>query len=302
MNLRTLVCIGMLLIAPAAMAQQNVVILLDDSGSMDQPLRSNSGLLKMDAAKAAISSVLKQLPENANVGLAVLNGSGGPWVIPFGPLDKAQVNESVSRIRASGGTPLGAMMKVAADQLLQARSEQYYGNYKLLIITDGEANDRQLVERYLPEILARGIVVDAIGVDMESQHSLATQTNSYRKADDPESLTQAISEVLAETTADSGDAGASDFELLEGFPSEVATAAIQALATPSNQPIAAAGFGPEANDSYANNSNSNPVVPGNAGGNGDSGGGSPFGIFLLIIIGIPLFILFRGGKQVRRRR
>lgn len=300
LNFRAPVLLMLMLAAPAAFAQQNVVILLDDSGSMDQPMRADRNLLKMDAAKAAIGTVLQQLPDDANVGLAVLNGNPSPWIIPFGPLDKARVAESVARIRASGGTPLGEYMKVAADALLDARAKQFYGTYKLLIITDGEAGDPQLVERFLPEILSRGIVADVIGVDMPGEHSLATRTNSYRKADDPESLTRAISEVMAETTANSGDAGTSDFELLEGFPTEAATVAIQALASPSNTPIG--GFqsnNDTASDysSHASPPQSNTIT--NGGDNG--GGGNPFGILLLMVIGIPLFIVFRVAKQSRRR-
>lgn len=301
LNFRPIVLLIMLSSATAAFAQQNVVILLDDSGSMDQPMRSNSNLLKMDAAKSAIGTVLQQLPSDANVGLAVLNGRSGPWVIPFGPLDKARVSESVSRIRASGGTPLGANMKTAADALLDARSNQYYGTYKLLIITDGEASDPQLVEQYLPEILARGIVMDVIGVDMVGEHSLATRTSSYRKADDPESLTRAISEVMAETSADAGDAGTSDFELLEGFPTEAATVALQALANPSNEPVG--GLQPangNVQSNYPGNSSPQQGSSPNAGNN--DGGGNPFGIMLLLLVGIPLFIFFRVAKSQSRRR
>ena len=107
-------------------------------------------------------------------------------------------------------------MKIAADALLQRRSEQHYGTYRLLVVTDGEANDMDMLETYLPDILSRGITVDVIGVDMARQHSLATQVHSYREADNPQSLTAAIEEVFAESSDDS-DAGESDFELLQGF-------------------------------------------------------------------------------------
>lgn len=224
-----------------AQAQQNVVILLDDSGSMSSFMRSDGKTRKMAAAKSAIKVVLEQLPSNANVGLAILNGGRDPWVIPFGPIDKSDLADSLQRIIARGATPLGKHMKIGADALLEARNNQHYGTYKLLIITDGEAGDANLVERYLPEINSRGIIVDVIGVDMATKHSLATKTSSYRSADDPESLRNAISEVLAESSNDDGDAGESDFELLAAFPDEVASSVLTALSSPSNDPIGQTG-------------------------------------------------------------
>ena len=130
-----------------AIARQNVVIVLDDSGSMGESLRSDRRTTKINAARSALRTVLEQLPDDSQVGVVVLNGDPDPWLTPLAPIDKAQVNSLVRRIRASGGTPLGRSMKIAADALLEARSEQHYGTYKLLIVTDGEAGDKDLVER-----------------------------------------------------------------------------------------------------------------------------------------------------------
>ena len=285
---RITILLGMLLLASPALAQQNVVILLDDSGSMNQAMRVDASLLKMNAAKSAIGSVLRQLPDDAQVGLAVLNGNGTPWVIPFGPIDKANIEQQLNNVYPRGSTPLGEHMKIAADALLDARSKQFYGVYKLLIITDGEAGDPNLVERYLPEIQSRGIIVDVIGVDMVSDHSLATQTSSYRRADDPDSLAKAISAVLAETTVDSGDPGTNDFDLLEGFPAEAASAAITALANPSNAPIdQATSYQSDVASGQGSPSGSTPARVQN-----NEGGGSFFFI-LLLMLGIPAFLVFR---------
>jgi hypothetical protein len=224
--------------APPLFAGQNVVILLDDSGSMADVLRSNRAVKKIDAARAALRTVLEKLPADAQVGVVVLNRGDNGWLLPLAPVDKSALEAAIGQIRADGGTPLGRFMKVAADALLELRSRQRYGNYKLLIVTDGEAGDAELVERYLPDIQSRGIAVDVIGVDMRGEHSLATKVETYRRADDPGSLQQAISEVvLGESSADSGDAGESDFEFLAGFPTEVATAALAALSQQANQPI-----------------------------------------------------------------
>lgn len=232
-----LVTVLVLMVSPPAWCGTNVVVVLDDSGSMADRMRRQRRVRKMAAAQQALVSVLQDLPDDAQVGVLTLNRGSDGWVLPFGPLDKSQIEPAIRGVRASGRTPLGRFMKIGTDVLLQQREQAQFGTYRLLIVTDGEATDKRLVERYLPDILSRGLTVDVIGVDMESNHSLATQVHSYRRADDPESLRQAISEVFAESSSDANDAGESDFELLAGLPPEVASAALTALCDTDNRPI-----------------------------------------------------------------
>ncbi len=223
-----------------ALAGQHVVVLLDDSGSMNESLRSDRRTQKIEAAKRALLQVLKQVPPQAQLGVLALNGAdgNGEWIIPLGPLQRGPLQQAIERISAGGGTRLGEFMKIAADQLLSLRDQQRYGEYRLLIVSDGEANDPTLVELYLPQILARGITVDVIGVDMAQDLSLSTRVSRYRRADDAESLTQAIKESLAETPLDDQDPDVqSDFELLAALPDELALAAIKQLCTANNRPL-----------------------------------------------------------------
>ncbi|MCA9211427.1 MAG: VWA domain-containing protein [Planctomycetales bacterium] len=224
--------------ASVAFGAQNVVVLLDDSGSMEEQMRGQS-IRRIDAAKDALLTVLAQLPADANVGVLALNGStgNGQWIIELGPVDKSNIRGAVEQIRAGGGTPLGTFLKEATDALLELRAKQIYGTYRLLVVTDGEANDGNYLNAVLPDVLSRNIVVDVIGVDMANDHSLATQVDTYRRADDPASLTQAISESLAEVNDALGDESGADYDLLEGLPDESALAIISALGTNSNNPI-----------------------------------------------------------------
>lgn len=222
-----------------ATAELNVVVVLDDSGSMANELRRQSGVSKIQAAKTALKSVLEQLSPEARVGIVLLNGrrQRDRWIVPLGPVDNDDLFLALDQVQARGGTPLGKFMKVAADELLKQRAADYYGEYRLLIVTDGEATDASLVKRYLPDILSRGLTVDVIGVDMSADHSLATKVHSYRRADDPEALTQALREVFAETSQDSAADDENDFELLASIPSEIAAAALAALAESGNHAI-----------------------------------------------------------------
>ncbi|MHA1948240.1 MAG: vWA domain-containing protein [Candidatus Thorarchaeota archaeon] len=224
----------MMLATPLFAAGQNVVVVLDDSGSMDAWLGSTT---RMEAAKTALYTVISKLPADAKVGVVLLNGRrNGKWVVPFGIVDRAAAKTAISNVDASGGTPLGGSMKEGADKLLEERSKEFYGTYTLLVVSDGEANDSGKVEKYLSDIITRGISVDVIGVDMKSSHSLATKVNTYRSANDSDSLVKAITEVFAESSG--GASGKEDFQLASAFGSnETAAAILTALAKTGNHPI-----------------------------------------------------------------
>jgi hypothetical protein len=73
---------------------------------------------------------------------------------------------------------------------------------------------------------------------MASRHTLATKVHSYRNANDPESLKQAISEVFAEVASgDAGPGGENAFELIADLPEATASAMLKSLSTSGNQPI-----------------------------------------------------------------
>jgi len=239
-NVRTTLACGIVAIsflaARAMGADNNVVVVLDDSGSMKQPMAN--GTLRIDAAKQALSAVLSQLPADTRVGVLALNTrlEGEPWIVPIGPIGAANWQDRINGIRAEGGTMLGQFSKVAADELLKLRTADRYGSYRLLIVTDGEATDPAVLSSYLPDILARGLTLDVIGVSMASEHSLSSLAHSYRSADDAESLTVAISEVFAETAGDD-QSTQSDFELLQGLEDGVAEEVLKSLAVVNNDPI-----------------------------------------------------------------
>lgn len=222
--------------ADNGLSRQHVVVVLDDSGSMFETMGRGRGISKMEAAKSALTTVLNGLPPEAHVGIVVLNQGTGPdsWIVPLGPIHREQTRAAIASLQPDGGTPLGYFMKVAADALLAERKKTHYGSYRLLIVTDGEATDGDAVKTHLPEIIARGITVDVIGVDMPQAHSLATNVHSYRRADDPRQLRTALSEVFAESSDQPGDAGESDFQMLAGFPDEVASAALRKLSHPNS--------------------------------------------------------------------
>jgi uncharacterized protein YegL len=218
----------------------NIVVILDASGSMREGLRG-SKLTKMAAAKQALLQVMQKVPKGTQVGLLVFSAANlkNDWAYPLGPLDRAQLEAAIKLPQPHGDTPLGAYLKKGADSLLQQRERQHgYGTFRLLVVTDGEAQDMHLVNAHLPDILSRGITVDVIGVDMKADHALATRVHSYRRANDPEALTRAVAAAFAEIGSAKDDtAGAEAFAAIQPLPDEMAKAMLAALAPPGNHPI-----------------------------------------------------------------
>ena len=210
------------------------------------------------------------------------------------------------------GTPLGTYLKKGADMLLeQWEKQEGYGTYRLLVVTDGKANDGKLVDRFLPDILSRGIRLDVIGVDMKSNHPLATRVDSYRKADDPKALAAAISEVLAEIgSADEDVPGSDAFALLETIPNDLASAMLKALTETRSEPIGSRRQPSSARSTASSRSiprtsppsprpqrQRTPVTPPDQGGEDDSWSSWP-AIFVFLII---IIVASKRAKKFGRR-
>ena len=217
----------------------NIVVLLDGSGSMEDTMTGNR--TRMSVAKQALKKVLDLVPPNTNLGLVVFSvNTRDPWVYPLGEVDPQKLRDGVDRTIPGGGTPLGQYMKIAADKLLEQRTKQKgFGSFRLLIVTDGEASDPYLVDQHLPDILSRGVTVDVIGVAMQEDHALATRVHSYRRANDAQALDEALSAVFAEVSSggDANDSLEAQFELVSALSPEVADAALTALTHVSDHPI-----------------------------------------------------------------
>jgi hypothetical protein len=220
--------------------RDNVVIVLDASGSMSYKM-SGTNITKMDAAKTALRAVVDQIPPTTRIGILVFSAGNvkNDWIYPLGIRDDAKLIAAINLPIPQAGTPLGRFMKFAANRLLEERQKQLgYGSFRLLVVTDGEASDPEAVNQYTPEIIARGLTVDVIGVDMKQDHTLATMVHSYRRADDPDSLTRAVADVFAEVNTAGGATDTVDeFEILEGLPVEMASAMVASLSTSGNTPI-----------------------------------------------------------------
>lgn len=273
-----------------------VVIVLDDSGSMRDKMRTDQGKEpRMQVAQQALKKLVQQLPDNTQLGVLLMNGAPdqGGWLVPLGPLEKAKTVALIDQVRANGGTPLGRSMKTAMEQLLTARASKPIGDYRLIVVTDGEATDRPELNRLLPNMVARGIVIDVIGVDMKSDHTLASKSHTYRRANDASSFESALIEIFAESNQATDDGSASDFDLIAGLPDEFASEALAALAGMVNKSIDGGPISVES-DTFAVSSPGGGATSPN---NPPSGGNFWFIVAIVVFIVIFFNGLFKSSKK-----
>lgn len=229
---------GHFLTADESRHLDHVVILIDGSGSMKESIGNKD---RMTAAKFALIPALDKMSPDVRFGCVVFSGNKNGWVYPLGDFDRKEIWDSVKDIAPGGQTPLGRYLKMAADELLKQREANFnYGTYRLIVVTDGEASDGDLMQRYARELVNRGISLDVIGVGMRRDHTLKSLANQYVAANDAEALQEAVTSFLAEVPdADLSGADSEDVYdyLLLFMNNETTLAAIDALSQSGNQPL-----------------------------------------------------------------
>lgn len=183
----------------AELTSRNFVIVFDDSGSMNDS-KCSGDTNKIGAAKKAVAEWSKTLPEGANLGMVTFHN--GIWELqPFTPAKKVEFTSIMKDVKAGGGTPLGKAAGKAFMMLTgQALRQLGYGEYTIVIITDGEANSPRDLERWVDYILANSPVqIITIGFCIGDTHSLNQPGRVvYKEANNPEELRKGLQDVLAE--------------------------------------------------------------------------------------------------------
>lgn len=228
-------------------ADDNIVIVFDTSGSMSDSMRGANGKSRMKVAQDALVNVLSKVPNSTKVGVLTFEN----WIYDIQPVDRSKLESAIRSTSPSGGTPLYQYISDGATRLLKERENQgNIGSYKLLVVTDGAAGDDGLNMQstfgdgstkpgVLQDIMNRGIVIDAIGLDMSNDHALSTQINGvYMKGNDPNSLSKAIAKSVAEVGfGGTQDASEEAFREISELPNDFVLASLKGLTTFANQPI-----------------------------------------------------------------
>ena len=179
---------------------KNYYVVLDGSGSMNERGCSGSDT-KIQAARVALASFSESLPAQANLGLQVFDARGVQHRLALGTGNRAEFIRLVKEVRANAGTPLREAVKQAYAKLLEQGAKQLgYGEYHLVIVTDGQADAGQDPTPIVNQVLAESpVVVQTIGFCIGPQHSLNQAGRTiYRAADNVAELKQGLSDVLAE--------------------------------------------------------------------------------------------------------
>lgn len=185
---------------PDAYLTRNYYVVLDGSGSMsDRKCSGNEP--KMDVAKRALLGFINRIPAGANVGGLVFDHYGVRTLAELQP--KADVNWTtlVGGVRAGEGTPLATAIKAGYKALTaRAASQLGYGEYHLVVVTDGEANQGEDPRAIVDQITSQSpVVVHTIGFCIGETHSLNQPGKTvYRAADNPQDLERGLADVLAE--------------------------------------------------------------------------------------------------------
>ncbi len=186
--------------ASVSMAR-NFYFIFDGSGSMkSEPGGACAGdqqsSTKLEGAQWAVEQFLGNVPEDVNIGLFIFDRDGRREVVPLGNGNRDAFMGAIRNIRAGGGTPLGPAIDFGTDQLVaQYKLQLGYGEYRLVVVTDGRADKIPEAARYAAHF---GMPIYAIGLCIADDHPLRRFAVSYRAADSFDDLAQGLEETLAE--------------------------------------------------------------------------------------------------------
>ena len=178
----------------------NYYVVLDGSGSM-RDVECSEGQPKMDVAKNALTVFSQSLPANVNLGLLAFDNGGVFERVPLGGNNGNLFAQAISQVMANRNTPLGSAIGEAYNKLeAQARRQLGYGEYHLVIITDGKASPSEDPTPVVNQILDNApVVFHTIGFCIGDDHSLNQPGRTYyQSANDPTALGKGLQDVLAE--------------------------------------------------------------------------------------------------------
>lgn len=179
----------------------NYYLVVDGSGSMFNA-ECSEGRKKLDVAKDALGSFVGKLPATANIGIYAFDKKGAQERLPLGNHSAKIALAHIQRLVAGGGTPLLSGVQAGVRSLgAQARQQLGYGEYHLVIVTDGVATSGYEPTPAINQLLKNTpIIVHTIGFCIDEQHSLNRPGYTvYKSANDPEALLSGLDAVLAES-------------------------------------------------------------------------------------------------------
>lgn len=180
--------------------RNNIYVVFDGSGSMAD-VGCSGNVSKADAAKQALFSFADQIPVDTNLGMLVFDNFGTRETVALSVANKDKFSQEVKAVYPNQGTPLKTAITKAYKKLTaQAKKQQGYGNYHLVVVTDGAASASEDPTYIVNEILDESpIVLHTIGFCIKEQHTLNQPGRIiYKSAMNVKDLQTGLSNVLAE--------------------------------------------------------------------------------------------------------
>jgi Ca-activated chloride channel homolog len=183
-----------------ASTTRNFYFIFDLSGSMDE---SCAGERKIEGAKKAINEFIKKVPDDVNIGLLLLglqNEVEIEEVVPLGQKNKDKFIKVVQKAEPQGRTPLGKATFFVINKLIDQYKKQLgYGEYRMIVITDGKATDEANYNNSMKELKRYPfIALYGVGLCVNEYHLLKSNSIKYTDAHDYEQFGKALEETIAE--------------------------------------------------------------------------------------------------------
>lgn len=166
-------------------------IVFDDSGSMSAVIS--------DARDAVITALDAMQPQDKVAVFALNSGE----VLPFVTVADARgaLPGRIARVQSDGGTPLTRAVRASRAALaLEAAAAGGYGTYRILVTTDGVADDGAALSAEIADIAEKTPVqVATIGLGVEGNHVLRrSDIAAFVSIDDVNQLADALKAAIAE--------------------------------------------------------------------------------------------------------
>lgn len=181
---------------------KNYYLVFDGSGSMNYTKCSGNDE-KINVAKKSVIEFISKIPGDANIGLLIFDNRGVVERAVLGGSTKENAITEISQVISGGGTPLKSSIEHAYKALSKQATKQLgYGEYHLVVVTDGEAGKGEDPRYIVKEIISKSpVVLHTIGFCIDDEHSLnQTGLTLYKAANNPQELIMGLDSVLAEVS------------------------------------------------------------------------------------------------------
>lgn len=185
--------------------------ILDVSGSMNKMF---GGEKRIDAAKKAVASAVASIPEGSIVALRLYahripqtdkaaSCKDTELVVPFGPVNKQQIIDTVNRVSPLGQTPIAYSIEQAANDFNLGTDEQPV----IILASDGEESCGGDPVAVAKALLAKGfkVKIHTVGIDVDANAKAQLEAISnatggtYKDAKDTAGLTASLRQLTEES-------------------------------------------------------------------------------------------------------